>query len=127
MAPGLYKTIRKHSDYERSLRVLGMSKEINPGLLTKSGFMLGLGETKEEVCGILDDLRKVKVDILTIGQYLRPSKEKIEVKRFVPPEEFKEWELEADKKGFKHVFSGPFIRSSFNAGRVFAAKESDRN
>ena len=115
----LYELVRPHSNYTTSLEVLRIVKEIKPTLLTKSGFMLGLGETKEEVEELLFHLKRVKCDIVTIGQYLRPSKNNIEVKRFVSPEEFKEIESDAKKMGFKFVLSGPFVRSSFNANLVF--------
>jgi len=115
----LYELVRPHSNYTTSLEVLRIVKEIKPTLLTKSGFMLGLGETKEEVEELLFHLRRVKCDIVTIGQYLRPSKNNIEVKKFVSPEEFKEIESDAKKMGFKFVLSGPFVRSSFNANLVF--------
>ncbi|MFH1825281.1 MAG: lipoyl synthase [Candidatus Firestonebacteria bacterium] len=123
--PRLYKLVRPSSNYNRSLEVLKIVKELNHSILTKSGFMLGLGETREEISGlpthhqrvrgILSDLKRVKCDILTIGQYLRPSKNNISVQRFVPPEEFEEIKSDAEKIGFKFVLSGPFVRSSFKA------------
>lgn len=109
----IFKTVRPQGDYERSLDVLKQAKE--SGLVTKSGFMVGLGETKEEVFETLEDLRSVDCDMVTIGQYLQPTKEHFEVQRYVTPEEFDEYKARAYELGFKHVASGPFVRSSYHA------------
>ncbi len=109
----IFDTVRPQGDYERSLKVLELAKE--RGLVTKSGFMVGLGETKEEVFETLKDLRAVDCDMVTIGQYLQPTKEHFEIKRYVTPEEFDEYKARAYEMGFKHVASGPFVRSSYHA------------
>eukprot|EP00596_Hydrurales_sp_CCMP1899_P002661 CAMPEP_0119034082 /NCGR_PEP_ID=MMETSP1177-20130426/1136_1 /TAXON_ID=2985 /ORGANISM="Ochromonas sp, Strain CCMP1899" /LENGTH=259 /DNA_ID=CAMNT_0006991313 /DNA_START=502 /DNA_END=1281 /DNA_ORIENTATION=+ len=88
-------------------------------LITKTSLMLGLGETKEDIRSLLKDLRAADVDVVTFGQYLRPSKKHISVTRYVPPEEFTEWQVEAELMGFKYVASGPMVRSSYKAGEFF--------
>ncbi len=113
--PRLYRRVRPGSRYDRSLRVLQMAKEIDPSIPTKSGLMLGLGETEQEVIAVLRDLRAIGCDFLTLGQYLRPSRDQLPVVRYVTPEEFDKlakiaWELE-----FKMVHSGPLVRSSYHA------------
>lgn len=117
--PSLYATVRKGSVYKRSLSVLKMAKEIDPTVLTKSGLMVGLGETNEELYETFKDIRAHKTDILTVGQYLKPDKNSAEVKRYVTPEDFKQFEVDALKMGYKFVFSGPLIRSSYLAEHVF--------
>ena len=112
-ARSIFKTVRPQGDYERSLEVLRYAKE--KGLVSKSGFMVGLGETKEEVFETLKDLRDVDCDMVTIGQYLQPSKDHFEIDRYVTPEEFEEYKAIAYEMGFKHVASGPFVRSSYHA------------
>jgi len=113
--PRLYKAVRPKAGYIRSLSILKWAKELNPSALTKSGIMVGLGETKEEVLALMDDLLYSGVEIMTIGQYLRPSLRQLPVKSFVRPEEFKEYEKIGRKKGFKFVESGPLVRSSYQA------------
>ncbi len=113
--PRLYSKARRGSKYERSLDVLKWAKEIRLNILTKTGIMLGLGETNEEVFEVWEDLRKVDCDILTMGQYLRPSLDQLPVERFVTPEEFRMLGEQARKLGFKHVESGPLVRSSYHA------------
>jgi lipoic acid synthetase len=113
--PRLYKQVRPGAVYERSLRVLKMAKEFRPGILTKSGLMLGLGETREELLQVFADLRRQNCDILTLGQYLQPSNEQLPVFRYVTPQEFSELKEEALKLGFRHVVSGPLVRSSYHA------------
>jgi len=113
--PRLYKIARRGSIYERSLNVLKWAKEINSRVYTKSGLMLGLGETTEEVFAVLKDMRSIGCDILTLGQYLRPSLDQLPVERYVTPEEFKTLGEEARQLGFKHVESGPLVRSSYHA------------
>jgi lipoic acid synthetase len=113
--PRLYRRVRPGSKYDRSLQVLALSKEINPHIHTKSGLMLGLGETIEEVLSVLSDLRKVGCDFVTLGQYLRPSREQLPVCRYVTPEEFEQLGEQAWQMGFKMVHSGPLVRSSYHA------------
>ncbi len=115
--PNLYPRVRPKARYDRSLALLAAVKETNEGMLTKSGIMLGLGETGDEVRGVLADLRAAGCDIVTIGQYLRPSERHLPVERFVPPEEFAEIAEEGRRMGFRHVESGPLVRSSYNAHR----------
>ncbi|HLC36829.1 MAG TPA: hypothetical protein VJK05_04460, partial [archaeon] len=105
--------------YEQSLKVLNYVKKINPEIYTKSSLMLGLGETKEEVIQSMKDLRKNKVDVLTLGQYLRPSKKHLPVKEYVLPEQFKEYKKIGKELGFKYIASGPFVRSSYKAAELF--------
>lgn len=116
--PSLYRTVRPGADYKRSLKVLKVFKELKEGILTKSGIMVGLGEEKEEIVKVFRDLREVGCDYLTIGQYLQPSKEHLEVKEFIHPERFKEYKEIAYKMGFKAVASGPFVRSSYQAEKL---------
>jgi lipoic acid synthetase len=115
----LYPEVRPQADYERSLHLLKRSKESQPYVLTKSGFMLGLGERKEEVLALLRDLREAGCDLLTIGQYLQPRPDRLPVVRFVPPEEFEEYKTVGEAMGFQTVASGPFVRSSFHAFEMF--------
>lgn len=113
--PRLYRKVRPGSKYDRSLRVLATSKDLSPQTPTKSGLMLGLGEEKEEVEAVLKDLRAVHCDILTLGQYLRPTRDQLPVHRYVSPEEFDHWANYANSLGFKRVHSGPLVRSSYYA------------
>jgi lipoic acid synthetase len=115
IVPRLYKQVRPGAVYDRSLRVLEMAKEFRPDMLTKSGLMLGLGETNEEVLAVARDLRAHRCDILTLGQYLRPSLNELPVQRHLPPEEFAEFREAALTLGFRHVESGPLVRSSYHA------------
>ncbi len=113
--PRLYKKVRPGAGFIRSLSILRWAKEFDANVMTKSGIMVGLGEEKEEVFEVMDSLRSANVDIMTIGQYLRPSQNQLPVKAFVTPEEFKEYEEEGLKRGFKFVESGPLVRSSYHA------------
>jgi lipoic acid synthetase len=113
--PRLYPVARRGSRYERSLRLLRRSREIAPAIPAKSGLMVGLGETFAEVCATLADLAAVGVDIVTIGQYLRPSGEQLPVARFYSPEEFSALKREGESRGIRHVESGPLVRSSYHA------------
>lgn len=111
----LHTVVRPQAKYARTLRVLEMVKEFDPSIYTKSGLMLGLGETRDEVLETLRDLRAVGVDAVTIGQYLRPTMKHLPVVAFIHPDEFKEYEAIGAEMGFAFVASGPFIRSSYNA------------
>ncbi len=113
--PRLYRQVRLGARYERSLDVLAHAKRIAPAVPTKSGLMLGLGETGAEVLQVMRDLRAQGVDILTLGQYLRPSPKHLPIVRYVPPEEFAEWRAAGREMGFGHVEAGPLVRSSYHA------------
>ena len=113
--PRLYRAVRSGARYERSLRLLQFSKEIAPEGLTKSGVMVGLGEETSELLQVFRDLAQVHCDILTIGQYLRPSRDHLPMARLYTPREFAELKSEALKMGFRHVESGPLVRSSYHA------------
>lgn len=115
--PSLYKKVRPGSDYRYSLQLLKAYKAIAPKVLTKSGLMLGIGETLEEVEEVMRDLRAHDVDMLTLGQYLQPSKSHLALERFVTPEEFEHLADVAKSLGFKHVASGPLVRSSYHADK----------
>jgi lipoic acid synthetase len=117
----LYKIVRPQGNYERSLKILKSIKEISQKTISKSGFMVGLGETKEQIINLMEDLYKNNAEILTIGQYLQPSKNHLPVYRYYSEEEFKELEEIGYKIGFKYVFSGVLVRSSFNAQEQFMA------
>jgi len=116
-APRLYKQVRPGSDYQWSLDLLQKFKERFPDILTKSGIMVGLGETDEEVEQVMFDMRRHDIDMITIGQYLQPSKYHSPVDRFVTPEQFKKYEELGYKIGFKNVASGPMVRSSYHADK----------
>ncbi len=113
--PRLYRRVRPGARYERSLAVLEAAGTGREGLLTKAGLMLGLGEQHEELLSVFSDLRDVGCDILTLGQYLRPSAEHLPVERYVPPEEFAALRRSAIALGFRHVEAGPLVRSSYHA------------
>lgn len=113
--PRLYGQARPQADYRRSLQVLSTVRKINPGLPLKSGLMLGLGETTAEIKEVLQDLLQSGCSILTLGQYLQPTAGHLPVIRYLPPEEFKEWQQTAHDLGFPCVISGPFVRSSYQA------------
>ncbi len=112
--PRLYRLVRPQAKYQRTLDLLKYAKE-KYGLVTKSGLMVGLGETPDEVIAVMHDLRKVGCDILSIGQYLQPTKAHLPVARFVPPEEFEHYKRIGLEIGFRHVESGPLVRSSYHA------------
>ncbi len=124
--PSLYLTIRPGARYFHSLRLLQQVKEIDPTIFTKSGIMVGLGEERNEILQVMDDLRSANVDFLTIGQYLQPTRKHAEVKRFVPPDEFKSLETIAYSKGFLMVSASPLTRSSHHAGDDFARLKAAR-
>jgi len=113
--PRLYTTARKEANYETSLTVLKWSKELDPAIFTKSGIMLGLGETKDEVLRTMEDLLAVNCDFLTIGQYLRPTPQNVEVVEYIHPDIFAEYKKLGEEMGFRYVASAPFVRSSFHA------------
>ena len=115
----LYPEVRAMAEYERSLELLKMVKEMDPSIFSKSGLMVGLGETKEEVFELLADLRKHECDIVTIGQYLAPSKKHHPVIEYVTPEVFEIYKKKAEELGFQFVASGPLVRSSYHAGEAF--------
>jgi lipoyl synthase len=113
--PRMYPAARRGSYYERSLQLLRRSRELEPAIPTKSGLMAGLGETFEEICAVLEDLAAAGVDIVTIGQYLRPSGDQLPVARFYDPEEFTALKRRGQALGIRHVESGPLVRSSYHA------------
>ena len=124
--PSLYLTVRPGARYFHSLRLLQRVKEVDPTMFTKSGIMVGLGEERNEVLQVMDDLRSAQVDFLTVGQYLQPTRKHHEVKRFVPPDEFKSLEAIAYSKGFLMVAASPLTRSSHHAGEDFARLKAAR-
>ena len=124
--PSLYLTVRPGARYFHSLRLLQRVKELDPGMFTKSGIMVGLGEERNEILQVMDDLRSAQVEFLTVGQYLQPTRKHHEVKRFVPPDEFKSLEAIAYTKGFLMVASSPLTRSSHHAGEDFARLKAAR-
>lgn len=113
--PRLYRRVRPQADYARSLEVLRISKE--QGLRTKSGIMVGLGETEEEVFALMDDFVRIGVDVMTIGQYLQPTRMHLPVEEFIHPEQFRRYKEIGESKGIEHVESGPLVRSSYHAER----------
>jgi lipoic acid synthetase len=113
--PRIYRQVRFGANYERSLAMLEWAKELRPDVPAKSGLMLGLGETREEVIEVMRDLKAHKVDIVTMGQYLRPSPEHLPILRYVPMEEFAEYKALGREMGFAHVEAGPLVRSSYHA------------
>ena len=115
--PRLYGHVRPKARYERSLELLNSAKDLEPALRTKSGLMVGLGETHDEVFQVMADLRASRVDILTIGQYLRPSAKHLPVERYYPPDEFEPFVARGKELGFRHVEAGPLVRSSYHADR----------
>jgi lipoyl synthase len=113
--PRLYGKVRPGHSYECSLNILSEAKKYRDDVLTKSGLMLGVGETYNEVIATLEELREKKVDIVTLGQYLQPSNRQLKVDRYVTPDEFKQFKMAGEKLGFRHVESGPLVRSSYHA------------
>jgi len=126
--PRLYRTVRPAADYRHSVALLGRVRELDPAIFTKSGLMVGLGETRDEVLAVMDDLRATGVDFLTVGQYLQPTLRHIAVDRFVPPAEFAELARAGAARGFLLVAASPLTRSSHHAGddfrRLRAAREA---
>jgi lipoic acid synthetase len=115
--PRLYRRVRPQAVYERSLDLLGLAKELAPDMLTKSGMMVGLGETPDEIVAVMRDLRARGCDIVTIGQYLRPSAQHLPVDRYYAPSEFEQFRTFGREMGFRHVEAGPLVRSSYHADR----------
>lgn len=124
--PALYLKIRPGARYFHSLRLLQQVKELDPRMFTKSGIMVGLGETREQVMQVMDDMRSAGIDFITIGQYLQPSRKHAAIDRFVTPDEFKSYETVAYSKGFLMVASSPLTRSSHHAGDDFAKLRAAR-
>jgi lipoyl synthase len=124
--PALYRRIRPGADYRHSLQILSEAKKLCPDLFTKSGLMVGLGETEEDVFVVMDDLRAASVDFLTIGQYLQPTRKHAAIDRFVVPEEFQSYRRSAEEKGFLLVASSPLTRSSYHASEDFARLKAAR-
>jgi lipoic acid synthetase len=116
--PRLFPRVRPQGSYERSLELLRAARRASPGQVTKSGFMVGLGEADDEIEALLRDLRSACVDIVTMGQYLRPTRQHLPVERYLPPEEFRRLAAAARAMGFPTVYSGVFVRSSYNAQEV---------
>ena len=125
--PSKYLTVRPGARYFASIRLLQRIKELDPAMFSKSGIMVGLGEERNEILQVMDDLRAADVDFLTIGQYLQPTRKHHPVVRFVPPEEFKAYETIAYAKGFLMVSSSPLTRSSHHAGEDFARLKAARD
>lgn len=124
--PHLYPQVRPKADFQRSLRLLGQAKELDSHMVTKSGLMVGLGETRDELLRAMEELRGVNCDLLTIGQYLQPSPSHHPVVRYVPPEEFLDYERIGKELGFCDVASAPLVRSSFNAAQLYARAKMER-
>jgi lipoic acid synthetase len=120
--PRLYKVVRPQAKYHRSLKLLQIAKD--QGLVTKTGMMLGLGETEQEIDAVLDDLVAISCDILTLGQYLQPTAKHLSVERWVHPEEFAMWKERGERRGLRHVESGPMVRSSYHAEKQVRAHAS---
>ena len=125
--PGRYLTVRPGARYYHSIRLLERVKELDPTMFTKSGLMVGFGETRNEVLQLMDDLRVAEVDFLTIGQYLQPTKKHHRIEEFVTPEQFKSYETTAYSKGFLLVSSSPLTRSSYHADEDFARLKDARD
>lgn len=125
--PRLYSEVRPQANYHRSLEVLKRAKLLNRNLLTKSGLILGMGEREDEITAVMKDLREVDCDLITLGQYLRPSLRHHEVTRYVTPEEFEQYKLIGQEMGFLGVASGPLVRSSFGAEDMWQNIRSAKN
>ena len=124
--PSLYRRIRPGADYRHSLELLARAKAASPSLFTKSGIMVGLGETYDEVLAVMDDMRAASVDFLTIGQYLQPTRKHAAIDRFVTPDEFQAYKRIAEEKGFLLVAASPLTRSSYHAAQDFARLKAAR-
>jgi lipoyl synthase len=117
--PRLYGQVRPYADYRRSLAILARTKALAPGVVTKSGLMLGLGERMVEVLEVMRDLRETRCDLLTMGQYLQPTDHQVPVIRYLPPSEFEWYEARARSLGFRGVAAGPLVRSSYHAEGLY--------
>ena len=124
--PRLYKTVRPQAKYLRSMALLQHAKQMDALALTKSGIMLGLGETWAEILQVMDDMRAHDIDIMTMGQYLQPSRFHLPIERYYTPDEFAQLKTEGEKRGFKWVESGPLVRSSYHAdGQAHLSRRAD--
>ena len=123
--PRLYPEVRPKANYRQSIELLKQAKYLNNGFLTKSGLMLGLGETRQEVIEVMTDLRQAGCDLLTLGQYLQPSLNHHKIVRYVTPEEFEEYQNAGEEMGFTSVVSGPLVRSSFHAAEAYLSHRGD--
>ena len=121
--PRLYRVVRGRAEYQRSLDLLDRVKRADPGIVTKAGLMLGIGETIDELFDVLADLRTIRCDVLTLGQYLAPTLKHIPISRFVPPAEFDSLAAKARLMGFQQVVAGPFVRSSYHADEMVPTRE----
>ncbi len=119
--PRLYPAVRPEADYQQSLQLLELVGELDQEIYTKSGLMVGLGEDQNEILAVMRDLRAVGCDLLTIGQYLQPSSQHLEVTEYIEPHIFEEYRRQGEEMGFMHVFSGPFVRSSFRAAETLGS------
>jgi lipoic acid synthetase len=119
--PRLYRQVRAGARYEQSLRLIATAHKLGPSVATKSGMMLGLGEARDEIVSTMRDLVRHDCQILTLGQYLRPSLDHLPIARYVTPDEFSELKYEGERMGFAHVEAGPLVRSSYHAGKQLAA------
>ncbi len=124
--PRLYSQVRPKARYERSLELISRVKKINPEMTTKSGIMVGLGETFDAIVQTLSDLREHDCDLLTVGQYLQPDQKHLPVRRFYSPDEFAEIKAQGQRLGFLHIEAGPFVRSSYHAGKQAGAAKQAR-
>ena len=122
--PRLYRRVRPQGDYQRSLRILDETKNLDPSMLAKSGLMVGLGETLDEVIEVMRNLRQHQCDLLTIGQYLPPSHRHLTIQRYYQPEEFTVFRQAGKEMGFRHVESGPLVRSSYHARQQVTASHN---
>jgi len=124
--PRLYKTVRPQAKYMRSMELLQRAKQMDALALTKSGIMLGLGETRDEILQVMDDMRAHDIDIMTMGQYLQPSRFHLPIERYYTPDEFERLKEEGIQRGFKWVESGPLVRSSYHAdGQAHLSQRKD--
>ena len=124
--PSLFKRVRPKAEYHRSVELLGKSKKFAPDIHTKSGLMVGLGETEAEVHAVMQDLRSVDCDLLTIGQYLQPSAKHLDVVEYITPEQFEAYKEKGLSMGFKYVASGPFVRSSYQAAEAMTVLNENK-
>lgn len=124
--PSLYSTVRPQADYQRSMGVLKYVKETAPDILVKTGIMVGLGETEDEIIAVMNDLVAISCDIMTIGQYLRPSKDHLDIKEYITPETFERYKAIGEGMGIRFIASGPLVRSSYKASEAIKAIRGER-